>query len=111
MALLFDENLPASLIWRLADLRPDCHQVVSAGLASSSDTLVWDYARTHGLTIISKDKDFHSRALVHGPPPQVVWLRLGNCDAFTVAKILRDNVSAIDALREDSSAAILIIDF
>lgn len=110
MALLFDENLPASLIWRLADLWPDCQQVVSVGLASSNDTVVWDHAGAHNLTIVSKDKDFHARALVSGPPPKVVWLRLGNCDVLTVAQTLRSNATAINVLRADSSVAILIID-
>ena len=110
MALLFDENVPASLIRRLAGLWPDCRHVVRLGLESSSDTIVWEYAKEHDLTIVTKDRDFHARSGVFGPPPQVVWLRLGNCPVAVIDSVLRRHADAIDALRADPSVAILIID-
>ena len=110
MALLFDENLPASMIKRLADLWPESQHIVRLGLASSSDTIVWEHAKAHGLTIVTKDRDFHARSSVLGPPPQVVWLRLGNCPVDTIEHVLRRHADAINALRADSSSAILVID-
>lgn len=47
---------------------------------SRHDALIWDYAREHGLTIITKDSDFSSRILLSEPPPKVVHVRLGNMD-------------------------------
>ena len=41
--------------------------------------LIWNYARDNGLTIVSKDSDFHRMSFVLGAPPQVIWLRVGNC--------------------------------
>jgi len=41
--------------------------------------LIWEYARHHDLTIITKDKDFAERMRVSEPPPRVIWLRCGNC--------------------------------
>lgn len=110
MALLFDENLPVSLIRRLADLWPDSQHVITQQLEGSSDTVVWDHARRHGLTIVSKDKDFHARSIVVGPPPQVVWLRLGNCTVNALVDVLRAHAAVIEDFREDPSAPILIID-
>ena len=31
---------------------------------------IWDYARGHDLTIVSKNADCHHLSFVHGPPPQ-----------------------------------------
>jgi predicted nuclease of predicted toxin-antitoxin system len=43
-----------------------------------SDHQVWVYARQQNLTIVSKDADFSSRALIEPPPPRVIHIRLGN---------------------------------
>lgn len=42
------------------------------------DQQIWEYARKHDLTIISKDSDFSSRILLSDPPPKVIHIRLGN---------------------------------
>ena len=57
MKLLFDQNLSHNLVQRLADLFPDSIHVRKVGLASADDRVLWDYARTHGLTIATKDSD------------------------------------------------------
>lgn len=43
-----------------------------------SDTQIWNYAREHGLTIVTKDVDFSDRILLVGPPPRVIHIKLGN---------------------------------
>lgn len=45
---------------------------------SRHDALIWDYAREHDLTIITKDSDFSSRILLSAPPPKVIHVRIGN---------------------------------
>jgi predicted nuclease of predicted toxin-antitoxin system len=37
---------------------------------------------------VSKDDDFPSLALVHGPPPKVIWLEIGNASTAAVATLL-----------------------
>jgi predicted nuclease of predicted toxin-antitoxin system len=67
MKLLIDENLSPKLVVRLADLFPESVHIRDNGLARASDPIVWQYAVEHGLTIISKDEDFHighARAIV-----------------------------------------------
>ncbi|MBK7164293.1 MAG: DUF5615 family PIN-like protein [Candidatus Microthrix sp.] len=39
---------------------------------------MWEYAAEQGLVIVSKDSDFRQLAVFDGPPPKLVWLRLGN---------------------------------
>lgn len=48
--------------------------------ATLHDALIWEHARKHDLTIITKDSDFSSRILISSPPPKVIHIRLGNMD-------------------------------
>lgn len=43
-----------------------------------SDSVLWAYAREHGLTIVTKDADFSDRVLLTQPPPRVIHVKLGN---------------------------------
>jgi predicted nuclease of predicted toxin-antitoxin system len=56
--LLFDENLAARLVTALAEPYPGSVHVRDAGLAPASDRAIWEYAREHGLVIVSKDEDY-----------------------------------------------------
>jgi predicted nuclease of predicted toxin-antitoxin system len=58
LKLLVDENLPPRLVRDLADLFPDSVHVAPLGLGSTPDALIWEYARAHDLTFLTKDKDF-----------------------------------------------------
>lgn len=33
---------------------------------------IWDYAKNHNLTIITKDSDFSDRIMLTTPPPKVI---------------------------------------
>jgi predicted nuclease of predicted toxin-antitoxin system len=45
---------------------------------SMSDEALWAYAREGDWTIVTKDADFSSRAMLEPPPPRVIHVRLGN---------------------------------
>jgi predicted nuclease of predicted toxin-antitoxin system len=107
--LLLDQNLSPRLRNLLADLYPECTHVRAVGMASASDTLVWEYATAHGFTIVSKDADFRQRSLVLGSPPKVVWLRVGNCSVADSAALLRNRYVAIRRFVEESAADLLAI--
>jgi len=79
MKLLFDENLSPNLPRLVMAAFPGSEHVRETGLKGRTDEDVWNHARLNGFTIISKDKDFYQRALLYGPPPKFIWLRLGNC--------------------------------
>jgi predicted nuclease of predicted toxin-antitoxin system len=42
------------------------------------DGQIWQYAKLHDLTIISKDSDFSNRILLQVPPPKIIHIRFGN---------------------------------
>ena len=89
MKLLFDENLSARLPARLADVYPDCAHVHQCGLGSGLDAAIWQYAKDHGFTIVSKDSDFQEHSVLHGHPPKLVWLRAANCSSDEIENVLR----------------------
>ena len=109
MRLLFDENLPPRLVPRLADLYPASVHVRDVGLKNVPDEVVWQYAQSNGLVIVSKDSDFHHRSLLFGFPPKVIWLRRGNCSVQEIEMILRGYQAEIELFGEDTEGAFLVL--
>jgi predicted nuclease of predicted toxin-antitoxin system len=66
--LLLDENLSNRIVQRITDLFPDSTHVNSIGLKDAGDSIIWDWAKQHGFTIVAKDTDFYQRAIVLGHP-------------------------------------------
>lgn len=109
MRLLFDQNLSDRLLRILADEYPESVHVRHVGLGRADDDEVWRYALDNGLTITSKDSDFHQRSLVQGHPPKVVWIRIGNCSTEQIADVLRGRQPELEAFGRDKDASFLII--
>jgi len=109
MKLLFDENLSYKLPRLLEDLFPCSIHVRDVGLKAADDPLVWEYAKDNDLILVSKDADMHQRSFLFGPPPKVVWVRLGNCSTSDVESLLRQNVSTIIVFFDDPDASFLVL--
>jgi predicted nuclease of predicted toxin-antitoxin system len=107
MKLLVDENISFRLVELLADVFPDSVHVRDIGLKAAADSLIWDYAKSNDLVIVSKDSDLHQRSFVLGQPPKVIWVRLGNCSTADIEDLLRRSVAAIISFGEDADAAFL----
>ncbi len=109
MKLLFDANLSPKLVHRLAELFPDSVHVFDTGLARfTSDEVIWQYAATHGFTIVTADSDFLDLAESRGAPPKVV--RLENCNYRTsqVEDLLRRHAILIAELEQSSRSTLVI---
>ena len=48
------------------------------GLRDASDPEIFRRARAANAVVMTKDRDFIRLLDEQGPPPQVIWLRLGN---------------------------------
>lgn len=72
--LLIDENLPASLA---KTLPLACSHATDLG-EQPTDHELWLHARKMDWTILTRDTDFFDRLMLEGPPPKVIWVRLGN---------------------------------
>ena len=109
MKFLFDENLSTRLVGGLSDVFPGSVHVRDVGLSGASDEAVWAYAMEHGLTIVSKDSDFHQVSFLRGPPPKVIWIRRGNCTTAAIEALLRSNRTGVLAFGAEAGAAFLAI--
>lgn len=108
MKLLFDQNLSPSLALALADLHASSLHVRAVDLGRVLDAEIWAYAIEHGCAIVSKDLDFAERALVEGPPPKVIWIRLGNCSTADVEALLREHDDAVRTFETDDTALLAL---
>ena len=71
---LVDANLPYYFsVWR-----GEAYEHVIDIDPCMKDSQIWEYAKNHDLTIITKDADFSDRMLLSNPPPRVIHIRLGN---------------------------------
>jgi predicted nuclease of predicted toxin-antitoxin system len=109
MKLLFDENLSHKLTRLLEDLFPSSIHVRDVNLKAADDPVVWEYAKDNSLILVSKDADMHQRSFLFGPPPKVVWVRLGNCSTSDVERLLRQNISTIIIFFDDPNASFLVL--
>lgn len=60
----------------------------------------YGYAKNNNLILISKDADMHQRSFMFGPPPKVIWVRLGNAQLGEVGKIVRHHFEASKRLTQ-----------
>lgn len=107
MKLLFDENLAACLVGDLADIYPDSAHVSALGLGGAADRAIWARAAADGFVLVTKDEDFHRLSVLLGPPPKVIWVRLGNCATKDVARLLRFRADDVKAFGEHEETTFL----
>jgi predicted nuclease of predicted toxin-antitoxin system len=107
--LLFDENVSPKLVRSLEQDFPGSTHVEDVQLRGSADEKIWDYARENGFTIVSKDTDFQDRSALHGAPPKVIWLAIGNAGTGTVAALLRRSRKELLNFETDSDTSVLVL--
>lgn len=107
MRLLFDHNLSPHLVRWLEDVFASSSHTALLRLSQATDAELWAFAAQNGYAIVTKDSDFSDLSIVHGFPPKVIWLRLGNCTSRQVEQALRRNRATILALIEDAESGVL----
>jgi predicted nuclease of predicted toxin-antitoxin system len=103
---LLDQNLSPRLCDELRDVLSLVHV---RDVPTAEDALVWRYASEQDLILITKDADFNNLAFLFGPPPKVMWIRLGNCSTRGIEALLRDRRSELLAFESDPKAAVLLL--
>ncbi len=83
--------------------------MTALNLDTATDREIWDYAGEHDYVIASKDSDFRQLAFLHGPPPKVVWLRVGNASTAMVLRTLLDHTGAVEAFALSEDEALLVL--
>ena len=107
MRLLFDEQLSEGLVGKLVDVFPGALHVRLLRRGGASDRDVWELARGHDCILVTKDSDFHRLSMLHGAPPKVVWLRIGNCATADIARLLTTHAEDIREFDSQSESTVL----
>ncbi len=107
MKLLLDQNLSPRLVGELDRSYPGSRHVRDVGLARADDGVIWQFAKAGGFVIVSKDADFHQLSFLHGHPPKVIWLRLGNRSTDEVLAVIERNLDNIAMFHANEDAAFL----
>ena len=109
MKLLLDENLSRRVVPFLQAAFPGSSQVVLEGLERASDLEVWKHAMDNGFVVVTKDSDFYELSLLYGPPPQVVWLQIGNASKGRITQVLLNNAQEIGQRLRDPATTCLVL--
>ena len=109
MKLLFDENLSPKLVRLLGQEFPDSTHIENIDLRGSPDQRIWNYARTNGLAIVSKDTDFRERSALEGFPPKVIWLDVGNAGTADIANLLQREQANLATFEADSESSMFVL--
>jgi len=107
--LLFDQNLSRHLVRQLAVEYPQSRHVTDIDLDATTDFEIWAWAGAHEYVIVSKDSDFRQLAFLHGPPPKVVWLRMGNASTFDIFDVPRDHLDDVTWFAATEDEALLVL--
>ncbi len=109
MKLLVDNQLPLALARFMAANGFDCQHVQDIGMGATADRMIWEHAKAHGMVIVTKDEDFPLLADKQGSiPPQVVWVRLGNCRKAVLLQVFAALLPDLRALLEQGGSVIEI---
>ena len=72
--------------------------------ALGGDKKVWSFAKDNQFVIVSKDADFYELSLIHGAPPKIIWIRLGNCRTEKILQAVRQHTDALQNFNKDPRA-------
>ena len=109
MKLLLDQNLSSRILPKIADLYPQSSHVKNHALDRADDEVIWRFARDNQFVIVSKDSDFQQRALLLGPPPKFIYLRVGNCATDDIIALLRAEHPTVEEFGRSQAEAVLIL--
>ncbi len=109
MKLLFDQNISFRILHKISAYFTEAKQIRSLGLENSTDSEIWEYAKTHGFTIVTFDADFIDLTNLRGFPPKIVWLRIGNTTTENIAKVINENHVKLKEFIENPEMAFLEI--
>ncbi|MDE3019149.1 MAG: DUF5615 family PIN-like protein [Nitrospirota bacterium] len=109
MKLLFDENLSPSFVQTLETQYPGSAHVRALGLRGATDAAIWERAQRDGYAIVSKDNDFRQLSFLHGAPPKVIWLSVGNAGTEAILHFLQSRRAEIEIFESDPRTSLLVL--
>jgi len=75
-----------------------------------SDDKIWEYAKEHSLTIVSKDSDFSNRIMLKEPPPKIIHIRIGNMRVREFYQVINNIWTEVIELSDKNKLVNVFID-
>ncbi len=99
MNLLIDANISYRIVKLLStDFQKVIHVSQTELSVPAKDSDVWDWAKKNNFTIITQDEDFVRLLVVHGFPPKLILLRMGNQRTQFLSEIVIKHKEEIERL-------------
>jgi predicted nuclease of predicted toxin-antitoxin system len=110
MTVWLDAHLdPALTPWLGSRFGVAAKALREIGLRDASDQVLFDAGGRFGdVVIATKDKDLVERVHRLGPPPRILWLRLGNMATIRMQSVLSRWLPDALSLLESGAAAVEI---
>ena len=103
---LIDANLPSKIkVWQSIEF-----EFVNKIDDECSDGEIWEYAKTHHLTIVTKDADFSHRIIVSSPPPKITHLKIGNMKLREFESFINNFWADIERLSQNHKLVNVFLD-
>lgn len=109
MRLLFDQNISHKIIKLLERDFPNSRQVRHVDLENASDSVIFDFARNQGFTIVTFDSDFVDLNVVKGIPPKIIWLKTGKLTTKNISNLISSQIANIQKFINSKEREILEI--
>ena len=99
MIIWIDAQLSPYLArWLSSEFDVEAKPVRELGLRDAKDREIFLAAREAGAVVLTKDNDFVLLLEQLGPPPQVLWLTLGNTSNARLREVLAKSFQAVQVL-------------
>ena len=72
--------------------------------------VIFDHAAREGYVLVSKDNDFRQLSFLHGAPPKVVWLSVGDASTRAIADLLLRSTARLQSFVTDEDESLLVLE-
>jgi predicted nuclease of predicted toxin-antitoxin system len=99
---------PALAPWITQQFGIEAYSVKELGYRDAADRVIFQAAREAGAVVVTKDSDFLRLLDQCGPPPQVLWITLGNTSNAHMREVLNRVLPHAVALLESGEPLVEI---
>ena len=93
MTIWLDAHLPPALCdWLRETFGIEAIHVRDLGLVGAQDEEIFAAAREADAVVMTKDRDFVDILDRSGPPPRVIWIRLGNTSNENLRRVCEETL-------------------
>ena len=111
MTIWVDAQLPPQLAtWIRKTFEIEALAVRDLGLRDAKDIEIFEAARQSSAIVLTKDKDFVTLLERFGPPPQIIWVTLGNTSNQKLKDVLKNHLSKVLKLLGEGEPLVEILE-